>query len=48
VVLAADPLADIHNIQRVELVMKDGRVVDRTHLPEMRILSVAPSVPTPR
>ena len=45
VVLAADPLVDIHNIQKVEIGMKDGHVVDRTHLSEVRILSIAPSAP---
>jgi imidazolonepropionase-like amidohydrolase len=43
VVLAADPLAEIKNIRKVEMVFKDGRAVDRTRLPEARVLSVAPS-----
>jgi imidazolonepropionase-like amidohydrolase len=42
VVLSADPLADIHNIRKVAAVYKDGRAVDRAHLPETRVLSVAP------
>ena len=32
--LDADPLADIHNIRKLSLVMRDGRVVDRDKLPE--------------
>lgn len=41
VVLSADPIADIHNIEKVAMVMKDGKTVDRTRLPQMRVLSVA-------
>ena len=44
VVLTADPLADIKNIRKVEMVFKEGRAVDRTRLPEARVLSVAPPV----
>jgi imidazolonepropionase-like amidohydrolase len=33
-VLDADPLADIHNIRKLSLVMRDGRVIDRDRLPE--------------
>jgi imidazolonepropionase-like amidohydrolase len=43
VVLTANPLADIKNIRKVAIVFKDGRSVDRTRLPEARVLSVAPS-----
>jgi imidazolonepropionase-like amidohydrolase len=43
VVLSADPLADISNIRKVVTVFKDGRIVDREHLPAIRVLSVAPS-----
>lgn len=39
VILDADPLADIHNIQKVHTVMKEGRVIDREHLPQQHILS---------
>ena len=42
VVLTADPLADIRNIRKVEMVFKDGRAVDRAKLPETRVLSLAP------
>lgn len=41
VILTADPLADIHNIQKVASVMKDGKIADRAKLPETRGLSVA-------
>jgi len=34
VVLDADPLADIHNIRKLALVMRDGRIIDRDRLPE--------------
>jgi imidazolonepropionase-like amidohydrolase len=43
VVLTADPLADISNLRKVAMVFKDGRAVDRARLPEVRVLSVAPS-----
>ena len=33
IVLDADPLADIRNIRKLSLVMKDGKVVDRDALP---------------
>jgi imidazolonepropionase-like amidohydrolase len=39
VILDADPLADIHNIQKVHTIMKEGRVTDREHLPQQHILS---------
>ena len=38
VVLDADPLADIANLRKIHLVMKDGRVVDRDALPLKKIL----------
>jgi imidazolonepropionase-like amidohydrolase len=43
VILTADPLADIANIRNVAAVWKDGRAVDREHLPRTRVLSVAPA-----
>ena len=45
VVLTADPLADIHHIRDVAIVIKEGRTIDRTRLPEVRVLSVAPRTP---
>jgi imidazolonepropionase-like amidohydrolase len=40
-VLDADPLVDIHNIRRIEALIKDGRVIDRASLPQKRVLSRA-------
>jgi len=45
VILSGDPLVDIHHIRDVVSVMKDGRVADRAHLPEARVLSIAPHDP---
>ncbi len=42
VLLSADPLADIHNIEKVDQVIKSGRVIDVRALPEQRVLSKAP------
>jgi len=39
VLLAADPLADIHNIRKVAKVFKDGQPIDRASLPQVRVLS---------
>ena len=33
-VLDADPLADIHNIRKLSIVMRDGRIIDRDKLPQ--------------
>ena len=35
--LDADPITDIHNIRKLSLVIKEGRVVDRDRLPEKPI-----------
>jgi imidazolonepropionase-like amidohydrolase len=40
-VLDADPLADIHNIHKVSLVMRDGRIIDREKLPEKPVWTKA-------
>jgi len=40
-VLSADPLADIHNIRKISQLIKDGKLIDRTTLPQKRILSQA-------
>jgi len=40
-VLEADPLADIHNIRKVQTVMKEGKAIDTARLPETRVLSSA-------
>ena len=39
IVLDADPLADITNLRKLSLVMRDGRIVDRAALPTQRVLS---------
>jgi imidazolonepropionase-like amidohydrolase len=39
VILDGDPLADIHNIRKVQMVIKEGRTIDREQLPERRVLS---------
>lgn len=38
-ILDADPLADIHNIRKLRSVMKEGRLIDISRLPEKRVLS---------
>jgi adenine deaminase len=43
VVLAADPVADIGNIRKVAAVYKEGRLVDREHLPVTRVMSSPPA-----
>ena len=40
-VLDADPLADIHNIRKLSLVMRDGRIIDRDKLPEKPVWTKA-------
>ena len=47
VLLAGDPLADIANLRKVAMVMKDGRLIDRARLPQTRVLSVAPPPAAP-
>jgi imidazolonepropionase-like amidohydrolase len=42
VLLDADPLADIHNIEKVSAVIARGRVVDRARLPEHALFVVQP------
>jgi hypothetical protein len=39
-ILAADPLADIRNIRRLELVMKEGVVIDHRALPTKPVWTV--------
>jgi imidazolonepropionase-like amidohydrolase len=40
-VLDADPLADIHNIRKLSLVIRDGRIIDREKLPEKPVWTKA-------
>jgi imidazolonepropionase-like amidohydrolase len=42
-VLDADPLADIHNIRKIGVLVKDGRMIDRATLPQKRVLSATAS-----
>ncbi len=44
-VLDADPLADIHNIRKLSLVMRDGRIIDRDKLPEKPVWTKAKPTP---
>ena len=41
--LGADPLADIHNIRNISKLIKDGKLVDRAALPQVRVLTRAPA-----
>jgi imidazolonepropionase-like amidohydrolase len=41
--VAGDPLADIHNIRKVASVFRDGKPIDRSTLPQVRVLTRAPS-----
>ena len=43
--LDADPLADIHNIRKLSLVMRDGRVIDRDRLPEKPVWTKRAATP---
>jgi imidazolonepropionase-like amidohydrolase len=45
VLLDADPIRDIRNLRKVSMVIKDGRVIDRTRLPETRVLSTPVTAP---
>jgi len=38
-ILDADPLADIKNLRKLSIVMRDGRAVDRERLPQQKVLS---------
>jgi imidazolonepropionase-like amidohydrolase len=38
VLLDANPIADIHNIRKQRLVMKEGRIIDVDRLPQKPIL----------
>ena len=41
VILDADPLADVNNIRKISLVIKEGQVVDRDKLPLKKVLSLS-------
>ena len=46
-VLDANPLEDINNFRKINLVLKDGRVVDRESLPVIKVLEYDPALPWP-
>jgi len=48
VVLDADPLADVRNLRRIGQVMQGGRLVNREHLPAMKVLTFDPEGRWPR
>ena len=41
-ILDADPLADIHNLRKLHSVMKEGKFVDTSRLPEKPLFSLPP------
>jgi len=47
VVVRSDPLQDIGNMRRIDLVMKEGAVVDRERLPTRRVLAFDPEAEWP-
>jgi imidazolonepropionase-like amidohydrolase len=46
-VLAADPLADISNLRKIQQVIQQGRLIDRATLPTVRVLDYDPEAPWP-
>lgn len=46
-VVGKDPLADIGNLRRIEMVIKEGQVVDRDALPTVKVLDYDPEAPWP-
>lgn len=46
-VLDADPLKDIANMRQINLVIKDGKIIDRDALPTMEVLDYDPELPWP-
>ncbi len=40
VILDADPLADLENVRKISVVMKEGQVIDRDRLPLKKLLTV--------
>jgi imidazolonepropionase-like amidohydrolase len=47
-VLDADPLKDVHNLRKINQVIKDGRLVDRSSLPTTRVLDYDPEAAWPK
>ena len=46
-VLDADPMQDIANMREINLVIKDGEIVDRDALPTVEVLDYDPELPWP-
>lgn len=46
-VLDANPLSDIANMKRINMVIKDGQIVDRDALPTVKVLDYDPDLPWP-
>ena len=46
-VLDADPLSDIANMRQINMVIKDGTIVDRDALPTVKVLDYDPELPWP-
>jgi imidazolonepropionase-like amidohydrolase len=46
-ILDADPLQDIGNFRRINIIIKDGRIVDREALPSIHVLDYNPELPWP-
>ncbi len=47
-VLDADPLADVANFRSINMVIKEGRIIDRDALPSVHVLDYDPEAPWPR
>ena len=47
VVVRADPLQNIGNMRTIDLVMKEGAVIDRSRLPEKPVLGFDPEAEWP-
>jgi imidazolonepropionase-like amidohydrolase len=46
-VLDANPLSDIANMRKINMVIKDGQIIDRDSLPTVKVLDYDPSLPWP-
>jgi imidazolonepropionase-like amidohydrolase len=46
-VVDADPLADIRNLRRIAMVIKEGKIIDRQALPTVKVLDYDPGAPWP-
>ena len=46
-VLDADPLSDIANLKKINMVIKDGQIIDRDSLPTVKVLDYDPDLTWP-